>query len=179
MILDDLEDNYPTQGVMKDYAAALGLTYKQVRGWFFERRRKEKNENGMRVSPSKRIVRAKYGIGIMAAKKIIRRVSLADHTRGNGASSSKYIRGLRAQHWRCFDNHDMRTVERERILNEDLLTPDHILKKVFRKDGPPLGVEFDSLPSSSFCRCAGILWHHHFSVSLLSYILSFCVGLPY
>lgn len=29
---------------MEDYAVALKLTYKQVRGWFIERRRKEKKE---------------------------------------------------------------------------------------------------------------------------------------
>ncbi|CAK9187629.1 unnamed protein product [Ilex paraguariensis] len=33
------------------------------------------------------------------------------------------------------------------------LKPDYILKKVFRKDGPPLGVEFDSLPSHAFQYC--------------------------
>lgn len=148
------EDNYPTQRVMKDYAAALGLTYKQVRGWFFERRRKEKNENGMGVSSSKKLVRAKNGIGVVAAKKIIRRVGLAAHCRGNMSSSSTYNRAcLGAHHWHCFRNHDSRAVERGKILNEDLSPTDYILKKVFRKDGPPLGVEFDSLPSSSFCHC--------------------------
>ena len=172
MILGDAEDNYPTQRVMKDYAAALGLTYKQVRGWFFERRRKEKNENGMGVSSSKKLVRAKNGIGVVAAKKIIRRVGLAAHCRGNMSSSSTYNRAcLGAHHWHCFRNHDSRAVERGKILNEDLSTTDYILKKVFRKDGPPLGVEFDSLPSSSFCHCTGMLWHFHSSVSLLTYIL--------
>ena len=149
MILGDAEDNYPTQGVMKDYAAALGLTYKQVRGWFFERRRKEKNENGVRLS---------------SRKKVVRRVGLAAHThsRGNMSSSSKYNRArLGTYHWHCFHNHDSRAIERERILNEDLLTADYILKKVFRKDGPPLGLEFASLPSSSSCHCTGMLWHLH------------------
>ncbi|KAM7532223.1 hypothetical protein LguiB_035633 [Lonicera macranthoides] len=35
-------------------------------------------------------------------------------------------------------------------LQDDLLSPDLILKKVFQKDGPPLGVEFDSLPCQAF-----------------------------
>ncbi|XP_057955233.1 homeobox-DDT domain protein RLT3 isoform X2 [Malania oleifera] len=39
------------------------------------------------------------------------------------------------------------------LLQESQLTADYILKKVFRKDGPPLGVEFDSLPSGVFCHC--------------------------
>ncbi|XP_071706222.1 homeobox-DDT domain protein RLT3-like [Rutidosis leptorrhynchoides] len=38
-------------------------------------------------------------------------------------------------------------------LQDDLLTADYILNKVFRKDGPPLGVEFDSLPSHAFRFC--------------------------
>lgn len=43
-------------------------------------------------------------------------------------------------------------VKRKKIQNQlrDLFTPDYILSKVFRKDGPPLGVEFDSLPSGAF-----------------------------
>lgn len=39
------------------------------------------------------------------------------------------------------------------LLPRDLLYPQFILKKVFRKDGPPLGVEFYSLPSQAFCHC--------------------------
>ncbi|CAI9273230.1 unnamed protein product [Lactuca saligna] len=38
-------------------------------------------------------------------------------------------------------------------LVDDLLPPDYILRKVFRKDGPPLGVEFDNLPSHAFRFC--------------------------
>lgn len=38
-------------------------------------------------------------------------------------------------------------------LHDVLLSPDCILKKVFRKDGPPLGIEFDSLPSHAFEYC--------------------------
>ncbi|KVI06242.1 DDT domain-containing protein [Cynara cardunculus var. scolymus] len=43
-------------------------------------------------------------------------------------------------------------------LQDDLLSPDFILRKVFRKDGPPLGVEFDNLPSHAFrfCNVKGI-----------------------
>ncbi|KAG5533005.1 hypothetical protein RHGRI_027294 [Rhododendron griersonianum] len=38
-------------------------------------------------------------------------------------------------------------------LHDVLLSPDCILKKVFRKDGPPLGVEFDTLPAYAFQLC--------------------------
>lgn len=145
---------------MKDYAAALGLTYKQVRGWFLGRRRREKNENDVRVLSSKKHVSAKIGIAVVAAKKILRRVGLAAHSKRNMSSSSNYKRArLGAHRWHCFHNNDSGAVERERVLNEDLLTADYLLKKVFRKDGPPLGVEFDSLPSRSFCHCKGMLWH--------------------
>ncbi|MCD9640180.1 hypothetical protein HAX54_025325 [Datura stramonium] len=37
-------------------------------------------------------------------------------------------------------------------LQEGLYSPDYILAKIFRKDGPPLGDEFGPLPSNAFCR---------------------------
>ncbi|KAK9061380.1 hypothetical protein SSX86_018561 [Deinandra increscens subsp. villosa] len=39
-------------------------------------------------------------------------------------------------------------------IQDDLLSPEYILRKVFRKDGPPVGVEFDDLPSHAFRFCA-------------------------
>ncbi|KAA8539034.1 hypothetical protein F0562_025726 [Nyssa sinensis] len=60
----------------------------------------------------------------------------------------------------CRKNHDCspmeNTIQKKRKikkLNDPLLRPDYILKKVFRKDGPPLGVEFDSLSSQAFLYC--------------------------
>ncbi|MFS8012183.1 putative transcription factor & chromatin remodeling DDT family [Helianthus anomalus] len=38
-------------------------------------------------------------------------------------------------------------------IQDDLLPAQYILSKVFRKDGPPLGVEFDDLPSLAFRFC--------------------------
>lgn len=35
-------------------------------------------------------------------------------------------------------------------LQEGLYSPDYILAKIFRKDGPPLGDDFDLLPSNAF-----------------------------
>lgn len=36
-------------------------------------------------------------------------------------------------------------------LQEVLYSRDYILAKIFRKDGPPLGEEFNSLPENAFC----------------------------
>ncbi|XP_011077227.1 homeobox-DDT domain protein RLT3 isoform X2 [Sesamum indicum] len=44
-------------------------------------------------------------------------------------------------------------------LQEVLYTPDYILTKFFRKDGPPLGDHFDSLPSNAFS-CGPSKSHH-------------------
>ncbi|XP_062109512.1 uncharacterized protein LOC133820979 isoform X3 [Humulus lupulus] len=41
------------------------------------------------------------------------------------------------------------------IISQDLFTPDYILNRIFRKDGPPLGVKFDSLPSGKLFHCKG------------------------
>ncbi|CAM8918055.1 unnamed protein product [Rhodiola kirilowii] len=79
------EEKYPTQSEMEKYAASLRLTRKQVRGWFVERRRKDKRENG-----------------------------------GHERTSAYYAEKFRA-----------------------------ICRKILRKDGPPLGVEFNSIPDRS------------------------------
>lgn len=38
-------------------------------------------------------------------------------------------------------------------LQEMMFSPEYIVEKFFRKDGPPLGDEFDSLPSRAFRCC--------------------------
>lgn len=91
---------------MEDHAATLGLTYKQLRGWFIEKRRRDKRDNGTILTPQTKI-----------AKRKIKPI----------------------------------------LLLQNFFTPDYILKKVFRKDGPPLGVQFDSLPSPSIFSPKGIL----------------------
>lgn len=50
-----------------------------------------------------------------------------------------------------------------RIVQDNLLRADYILNKVFRKDGPPLGVEFDTLPSHAFrfCNVKGNYDHYY------------------
>ncbi|KAK9291662.1 hypothetical protein L1049_019611 [Liquidambar formosana] len=165
------EGIYPTQSAMEDYAASLGLTYKQVRGWFAERRRKEKRESGtILVSSSKKvpIPSGKNGVGA-ASRKILKRDSLVGRARISPSSKCKCPHLLESDAIK--EGHSRiknRVVKRKKkpILLQDLLTTDYILKKVFRKDGPPLGVEFDFLPSGAF---------FHFRDSRNSY----CAGQEY
>ncbi|EXB42573.1 hypothetical protein L484_011346 [Morus notabilis] len=116
-----LENNYPTPVEMEDYAATLGLTYKQVRGWFVEKRRKEKRE-GLATVPR--------------------------------TSSSKCKHNSKCKQMLTVKNAVAKRKNKQSHL-QDLFMPDYILRKVFRKDGPPLGLEFDTLPSTRFFPCKG------------------------
>ncbi|PON97514.1 Octamer-binding transcription factor [Trema orientale] len=116
---------------MENYAATVGLTYKQIQCWFVERRRREKRENAITVplhstSTEKFTIRGGQNSLGIAARKVVKR-----------SSSSK---------------HQEISVVKNTIV-QDLFAPDYILKRVFRKDGPPLGVEFDSLPSEELFHC--------------------------
>lgn len=130
MIFYEIEDKYPTQRALQDHAAALGLTYKQMQRWFVQKRRKDKREN-------KIIVPFHSTLSKVASRKT--------------SSSSKYKQASMVK---------KKIVNRKKNLNqfqEDFFTLDYILRKVFRKDGPPLGVEFDALPSGAFSsHCKGI-----------------------
>ncbi|XP_021819888.1 homeobox-DDT domain protein RLT3 isoform X1 [Prunus avium] len=114
------EDRYPSRTAMECHAAAFRLTYKQVRGWFVEKRRREKRENKTTEE-----LGGRNGSGAGAPRVVKHCLSKA-----KAPSLSRY------KQTKMNGNHI-----------QELLTPDYILKKVFRKDGPPLGVEFDSLPS--------------------------------
>lgn len=148
------EDKYPTKEVMEDYAAALGLVYKQVQGWFVEKRRRDKRENGFIVPSHSALIKKhpiltrRNGSGSISATK----VSKGDLSMrmAESPSSSIYRRPSTAKN---------KSAKRKKqaFLLQNLLTPDFILKKVFRKDGPPLGSEFDSLPSGPFCSPTGII----------------------
>ncbi|XP_010274901.1 PREDICTED: homeobox-DDT domain protein RLT3 isoform X2 [Nelumbo nucifera] len=105
------EEQYPTQAVMEDYATALNLTYKQVRGWFVERRRKDKREN-----------------------------------EESGEASTVKVRSSMVRR-------KTNKLKRKLYCLQDIFPSDYILKKVFRKDGPPLGSEFDALPAGAFHHC--------------------------
>ncbi|KAF5746208.1 hypothetical protein HS088_TW06G00375 [Tripterygium wilfordii] len=97
---------YPSQGAIKEIAAVLGLSCKQIRGWFIEKRKRDKT----------------IGTIVVTSRVTNREQSAA-------ASSSKFIKP---------------------IIIQELLTADYILQKIFRKDGPPLGAEFDSPQSRAF-----------------------------
>lgn len=116
-MLRETENNYPTMVEMEDYANTLGLTYKQVRGWFVEKRRKEKREGLVSVS-------------LQASSSKCKQMSVVKNTMVKRKNKQNRI--------------------------QDLFTLGYILSKVFRKDGPPLGVEFDSLPSMRFFPSKGI-----------------------
>ncbi|CAA2978638.1 Hypothetical predicted protein [Olea europaea subsp. europaea] len=80
---------------------------------------------------------------------------------GNGCKSKSMDkkRKRKLQHQLFTDEDDYRL-----RLQEVLYSPEHILTKIFRKDGPPLGNEFDSLPSNAFlCNKKGPRKCHHTS----------------
>lgn len=112
---------------MECHATVFGLTYKQVRGWFVERRRREKRKN-----IASELLSGRNGLGI-AATRVAKLIPSSHRTK---APSS-----LKSKKKKMKPNHI-----------QELQNPDYLLKRVFRKDGPPLGVEFDSLPSRA-------LWH--------------------
>lgn len=107
------EEKYPTREVMDGYAAALNLTYKQIRTWFVERRRREKRDKEAH-SPTKKPIKDH----IQVCRKDKRRAP---------ASSNKQPGHLQV-----------------------ILSKGYIMKRIFRKDGPPLGVEFDLIPENAF-----------------------------
>lgn len=112
------EDMYPTQKAMKGYAASLGLTFKQVQGWFMEKRKRHKKSGEVPFNSS-----------------VQDRAESTDSL----PSTCGHLASTNAKRWK-------KTI----CLQDMLFSPDYILKKVFRKDGPVLGVEFDSLPTGAF-----------------------------
>ncbi|KAH9619695.1 hypothetical protein KSS87_015764 [Heliosperma pusillum] len=121
MVITD--DKNPTQSTVKDYASALGLNYEQVRRWYIERRRRDRQNVGQ--------IRGGNGSARCVTKsknktKKDQRLSVVEVTE------------------------DRNTNMRPGIVQDKLYPPDYIFKKIFRKDGPPLGTEFDSLPTSAF-----------------------------
>lgn len=109
---------------------ALDLTFKQVRGWFIEKRRRDKSKNILIVPP-------------LSSKKL----SLPN--RRNGSKVTPATRKIRAVEGRIGNR------KKKLALFQDLLPSDYILRKIFRKDCPPLGVEFDTLPSRAIHGCKG------------------------
>ncbi|XP_010450235.1 PREDICTED: homeobox-DDT domain protein RLT3-like isoform X1 [Camelina sativa] len=113
------EQIYPTPKEMEDMGKSLGLTVKEVRGWF---KRRTSRGKGM-ISPADDVV---------------------------GAENPQSYNTSRIRTSRC----DFRavvkkisSVETRKANCQELFTSQHILAKIFRKDGPTLGSEFDH-PSS-------------------------------
>ncbi|KAK6940406.1 WHIM1 domain, partial [Dillenia turbinata] len=131
------DDNYPTPEAMEDYALELQLTYKQVRGWFVERRRKNKRE-GLVLRRRANLLKQNGDEGESSS------LDSACNSPSPSPPNAEMPATLRATARR-----------KEQILLQDPLTPDYILKKIFRKDGPPLGVDFDCLPSKGFSNSTG------------------------
>ncbi|XP_019098378.1 PREDICTED: homeobox-DDT domain protein RLT3-like, partial [Camelina sativa] len=106
---------------MEDMGKSLGFTVKEVSGWFKRRRSRGK---GM-ISPADDVV----GAGNPQSYNTSRiRSSRCDFRAGVKKRSS---------------------VETRKANCQELFTSQHILAKIFRKDGPPLGSEFDHLSSGA------------------------------
>ncbi|XP_010557732.1 PREDICTED: homeobox-DDT domain protein RLT3 isoform X2 [Tarenaya hassleriana] len=115
---------------MKEYSKSLGLTVKEVSGWFIEKRRRDRGKAGCIMPLASAVERSKkrknpgsYNISNMSSPM------LSKCTCGSSVVEKRSNAG------------------KKKASVQELLAPQYILAKIFRKDGPPLGVEFDSLPS--------------------------------
>lgn len=148
------EDKYPSQRAMEDLAVDSNLTFKQVRGWFIEKRRSEKSKNELieppRLTKKLSVFKGRKGAAVASdARKMLKQLELSASTtdKSNKPSSSKYKHAPSEVQGRIGKR------KKKLVLIQDLLTSDYILGKIFRKDGPPLGLEFDSLPTRAFHGC--------------------------
>nr|CAD1836468.1 unnamed protein product [Ananas comosus var. bracteatus] len=123
-------ERYPNQKAMEEYAASVNLTYNQIRIWFVERRRKERRGEEQNILGMKDC----QGGGRVHTYECSSKWSV------NGRFLKHMHRVLGGQ-----------SAGRKRLMRLQILFPrDYILRKVFRKDGPPLGAEFDPLPNKEF-----------------------------
>ncbi|XP_062231136.1 homeobox-DDT domain protein RLT3-like isoform X2 [Phragmites australis] len=114
------EVQFPKPKDMAEYATSVGLTYSQVRIWFKERRRKERREMET--------------IGLHMERQLSNQAPMYD------------ILCSRPE----FDSRSMSIIGEECTVQSQVLFPkDYILRKIFCKDGPPLGSKFDPLPDSA------------------------------
>ncbi|CAK7349189.1 unnamed protein product [Dovyalis caffra] len=156
MVFCEAEDMYPSHGAMEDLAVVLNLTFKQVRGWFIEKRRRDKSKNEMieppRLAKKLSVFKGRKGAEVASdARKMLKQWELSAHSRdkSNIPSSSKNKQAPSEVQGRLCKK------KKKLVLIQELLTSDYIMGKIFRKDGPPLGVEFDSLPTRAFNGCKG------------------------
>ncbi|RZC71564.1 hypothetical protein C5167_034786 [Papaver somniferum] len=166
------EEPFPTQETLEDYAFVLNLTYKQVRGWFAEKRRRDKKGREGVELPSKKSMKGScIKTGRCPAKKRNLRDCVSKKPNAHlstktsrskifkkdaGKSKCSNIRNHGEERLIDFFGKKNKSNQKKRKLSyiQDILPPDYLLEKVFRKDGPPLGVEFDSLPLGAFSHSA-------------------------
>ncbi|XP_078443412.1 homeodomain-like transcriptional regulator isoform X2 [Wolffia australiana] len=139
------EKRYPNQKDIEDSAIVLNLTHNQVRTWFTERRKKHTREEKMQKVASSR-----------------ERTRISKNRGGDeeGTSSLSCLKSFAAK--KLKDIGVRHTGQQESLLEnfhqiQVLLPTDYILKQVFRKDGPPLGVDFDFCPEKGFRHNSGSL----------------------
>ncbi|KAL5198622.1 hypothetical protein ABZP36_002134 [Zizania latifolia] len=140
------EVQYPKQEDTTEYAKSVGLTYNQVRIWFKERRRKERRAH-MEKQLSARSNGSRCSSG--------RSSSFSWSTMYSNAS-------LRREDNSSVDRDVSFIGERHTLRSQVLFPKDYILRKVFRKDGPPLGSKFDSLPQSAPGHLRDSIDHHFY-----------------
>ncbi|WOL01008.1 homeobox-DDT domain protein RLT3 [Canna indica] len=143
------DEKYPKQIKLEEYASALNLTYNQVRVWFSERRRKEKRNSIIKSFPT--------GSSFQTSK-------FSDSHRGTSGTSlrcaiEKMDQLVRHKGRYKVSEHLNKSHSGGRINNAEhkhhidlqtSLPKDYILSRIFRKDGPSLGLEFDPPPGNAF-----------------------------
>lgn len=128
------EGENPTYKEIQDYATFLGLTFEQVRKWFSDKRRRGRKNGGTKILKQlDPFIHDRTEITTLFPAKD--NCTTAPHENSSGGE------------------------RRKAGLIQDLLTPGYILAKVFRKDGPTLGADFDS-PPQGFLQCKGPMTPH-------------------
>ncbi|KMS98199.1 hypothetical protein BVRB_4g094630 isoform B [Beta vulgaris subsp. vulgaris] len=123
------DDKHPTRSRLKDYASGLGLSYEQISRWYVQRRQRDKQDAARTQGVNVSAQRTAKGKGKMDKKKNLSSLEPGEHE----------------------------NCKRRPFLAQDMLySPDHIFMKIFRKDGPSLGAEFDPLPCTAFQGRKGI-----------------------
>ncbi|KAF0908070.1 hypothetical protein E2562_022918 [Oryza meyeriana var. granulata] len=134
------EVQYPKREDIAEYATSVGLTYSQVRIWFKERRRKERREmesSGAHMEKQ------------LSARSNGFRCSSSSRSSSFSQSTMYCPASLRPEEDHYVDRGMSFIGEKHTLRSQVLFPKDYILRKVFRKDGPPLGSEFDPLPQSA------------------------------
>ncbi|URE22844.1 hypothetical protein MUK42_12920 [Musa troglodytarum] len=146
------EEKYPEQTKMEEYASLLNLTYNQIRSWFVERRRKERRENETMTSNVESFLN---GSSSQASKFADGHGRVAGITSRCATERMYQLVKQKARHKvleQLMKSHSVGRInhtDTDQVLLQILLSKDYILKKIFRKDGPTLGIEFDAPPGNA------------------------------